>query len=172
MKRLGMSVAAMAGALTIVGSAAAFEPSNVECVAPATPGGGWDFTCRQVGKILYDLKLVPEPVKVTNMTGGGGGVAYGYVVSKRDTDANLLVAASTATTSRLAQNQFAGMTAEQVRWLVSLGADFGVITVREDSPYKTLKDLMEAVRADPAKVPFGGGSSVGGWDHLKVLLVA
>jgi putative tricarboxylic transport membrane protein len=26
--------------------------------------------------------------------------------------------------------------------------------------------------ADPAKVPFGGGSSVGGWDHLKVLLLA
>jgi len=172
MKRLGLCVAAMAGALTIVGSAAAFEPKNVECIAPSTPGGGWDFTCRQVGKILYDLKLVPEPVKVTNQTGGGGGVAYGYVVSKRNTDANLIVAASTATTSRLAQNQFAGLTADQVRWLVSLGADFGVITVREDSPYKNLKDLVEAIRADPAKVPFGGGSSVGGWDHLKVLLLA
>ena len=62
----------------------AFDPGNVECIAPANPGGGWDFTCRQVGKTLYDLKLVPGPVQVTNMPGASGGVAFGYVVSKRD----------------------------------------------------------------------------------------
>ncbi|MCG8508962.1 MAG: tripartite tricarboxylate transporter substrate binding protein, partial [Rhodospirillales bacterium] len=141
-------------------------------IAPANPGGGWDFTCRSVGKILYDLKLVPEPVKVTNMPGGGGGVAFGYTVGKRNDDANLLVAASTATTSRLATNQYAGLTADQVRWVASLGADFGVIAVNKDSPYKNLGDLMKAVKADSSKVAFGGGSAVGGWDHLKVLIVA
>ena len=40
-------------------SAFAFEPNNTECIAPANPGGGWDFTCRQVGKTLQDLDLVP-----------------------------------------------------------------------------------------------------------------
>lgn len=157
--------------LATVGSAFAFSPSNVECIAPADPGGGWDFTCRSVGKILYDLKMVPQPVKVTNMAGGGGGVAYGYVVSKRDSDPNLLVAASTATTTRLAQNQFAGLTEDQVRWVGAIGADFGVIAVAKDSPYQNLKDLIAAVEADPSSVAFGGGSAVGGWDHLKVLLL-
>ena len=172
MKTPVLSLATFVGALAIAGSAVAFEPSNVECIAPANPGGGWDFTCRSVGKILYDLKLVPEPVKVTNMPGGGGGVAFGYTVGKRNDDANLLVAASTATTSRLATNQFAGLTADQVRWVASLGADFGVIAVQADGPYKNLDDLMKAVKADPAKVAFGGGSAVGGWDHLKVLILA
>ncbi len=158
-------------ALALVGSAFAFSPNNVECIAPADPGGGWDFTCRSVGKILYDLKDVPQPVKVTNMAGGGGGVAYGYVVSKRNTDNDLLVAASTATTTRLAQNQFAGMTEDQVRWVAALGADFGVITVAKDSPYQSLKDLVDAIKADPTAVNIGGGSAVGGWDHLKVLLL-
>ncbi len=157
--------------LAVLGSAFAFSPSNVECIAPADPGGGWDFTCRSVGKILYDLKLVPQPVKVTNMAGGGGGVAYGYVVSKRDDDPNLLVAASTATTTRLAQNQFAGMSEDQVRWVAAIGADFGIIAVSNDSPYQTLDDLIQAVKNDPTKVAFGGGSAVGGWDHLKVLLL-
>ena len=157
--------------LGLLGSAFAFSPSNVECIAPSDPGGGWDFTCRSVGKILYDLKDVPQPVKVTNMAGGGGGVAYGYVVSKRNDDANLLVAASTATTTRLAQNQYAGLSEDQVRWVAALGADFGVITVAADSPFQTLQDLIDAVKADPTKVAFGGGSAVGGWDHLKVLLV-
>lgn len=172
MKKTIVSLAAFAGTLAIAGSAYAFTPGSTECIAPANPGGGWDFTCRSVGKILYDLKLVPDPVKVTNMPGGGGGVAFGYVVSKRNDDPNLLVAASTATTSRLATNQFAGLTADQVKWVASLGADFGVIAVKKDSPFKNLKDLVEAMKADPAKVPFGGGSAVGGWDHLKVLIVA
>ncbi len=172
MKKTMGSLAAIAGVFAIAGSAHAFSPENVECIAPANPGGGWDFTCRSVGKILYDLKLVPEPVKVTNMPGGGGGVAFGYVVGKRNDDANLLVAASTATTSRLATNQFAGLTADQVRWVASLGADFGVIAVSKDAPYKNLGDLMAAVKADPDKIAFGGGSAVGGWDHLKILIVA
>ncbi len=47
-----------------------------ECIAPANPGGGWDFTCRQIGKIMYDIGAVDKPVQVTNMAGAGGGLAY------------------------------------------------------------------------------------------------
>jgi putative tricarboxylic transport membrane protein len=153
-------------------TAHAFEPDGVECIAPADPGGGWDFTCRSVGKILSDLGLVPGSVSVSNMPGAGGGVAYAYVVGKRNSDNNLLVAASTATTSRLAQNRFAGMDADQVRWVASLGADFGAIAVSADSPYQNLNDLIAAMKENPSEIAFGGGSAVGGWDHMKVLLVA
>jgi putative tricarboxylic transport membrane protein len=163
--------AAAATALGLAAAASAFEPGNVECIAPANPGGGWDFTCRQVGKTLTDLGLVPGQVQVTNMAGGGGGVAYAHVVTKRNDDDNLLVAASTATTTRLAQNQYVGMTADQVRFVGSLGADYGVIVVAADAPYETLGDLVEAVKADPTSVSFGGGSATGGYDHLKVLQV-
>ena len=42
-----------AAALTIAGQAHAYEPArSAECIAPANPGGGWDFTCRSVGKAL------------------------------------------------------------------------------------------------------------------------
>ena len=75
-----------------------------ECIAPANPGGGWDFTCRSIGKIMYDLKLVDEPIQVTSMAGGGGGLAYTHVVSERAEDGELIVAESSATATRLAQN--------------------------------------------------------------------
>ena len=52
-----------------------------ECIAPANPGGGWDFTCRQVGKILFDIGQVSAPVQVTNLAGAGGGLAYSTVVA-------------------------------------------------------------------------------------------
>ncbi len=149
----------------------AFEPSNVECIAPANPGGGWDFTCRQVGKTLSDLGLVPGQVQVTNMAGGGGGIAYSYVVTQRGDDPNLIVAASTATTTRLAQDQFVGLTSDQVQWVGSLGADYGAIVVAADSPHQNLNELVEAVIADPRSITFSGGSAAGGYDHLKVLQV-
>ncbi len=164
----------LAGALAAVLAtpAGAFEPSGVECIAPANPGGGWDFTCRQVGRALQELGIVKEPVRVTNMAGGGGGVAFAYVVTKRNKDDNLLVAASTATVTRLAQGAYVDMRADMVRWIGTVGADYGVIAVAADSPIKTLGDLMEALKTRPQEVAIAGGSAFGGWDHLKVLIAA
>ncbi len=153
-------------------SVAASTSFAAECIAPANPGGGWDFTCRQIGKILFDIGQVSEPVQVTNMAGGGGGLAFSHVVNERADDADLIVAASSATTTRLAQNAFGGMTADQVRFVGAIGADPGVIVVAADSPFQSLNDLVAAMQADPGSVAFAGGSAVGGFDHLKVLQVA
>ncbi len=171
MKKLYTAAAAVA-LLAAAGTTQAFEPSKPECIAPANPGGGWDFTCRQFGKVAFDLKQTPGPLQVTNKAGGGGGVAFAEVVSKRNADNDLIVAASTATTTRLAQGLYAGFNADQVRWLGALGADYGVIAVAKNSPYNTLGELMAAVRSDPRSIGFAGGSAVGGWDHLKVLITA
>ena len=142
-----------------------------ECIAPANPGGGWDFTCRTIGKIMFDIGAVEKPIQVTNMAGAGGGLAYNHVVSERNDDADLIVAASSATSTRLAQNAYAGMTADQVRFVGAIGADPGVIVVAKDSPYKSLGELLEAIKAEPGSVAFAGGSAVGGFDHLKPLML-
>ncbi|SET31039.1 Bug family tripartite tricarboxylate transporter substrate binding protein [Paracoccus homiensis] len=159
--------AAIAALMTTVAAPAMAE----ECIAPANPGGGWDFTCRQIGRIMTDLGISPNLVQVTNLAGAGGGVAYTQVVSSRNDDPEVFVAASSATTTRLAQNAFAGATADQVRWVGTIGGDPGVIVVGKDSPFQNLNDLVEAVKADPSKVAFAGGSAVGGFDHLKVLMM-
>ncbi|MEX0624367.1 Bug family tripartite tricarboxylate transporter substrate binding protein [Saccharospirillum sp.] len=154
-------------------SAMAWEPSGrVECIAPSDPGGGWDFTCRSVGNVLEELGMVSGSVQTTNMAGAGGGVAFAHTVSKRNDDSKLLVAASTATTTRLAQQQFPGMNAGMVKWVGALGADYGIIAVSQDSDYQNLNDLMDAVKENPRNVKFAGGSANGGWDHLKVLIAA
>ncbi len=163
------TAALRAGAfMALMGATAA---SAAECIAPANPGGGWDFTCRQIGRILQEIGVEKNLVQVTNMAGAGGGVAYTHVVSQRNTDPELIVAASSATTTRLAQNAYAGMTADQVRWVGAIGGDPGVIVVGKDSPFQSLADLIAAVKADPSKVAFAGGSAVGGFDHLKVLMM-
>ena len=141
-----------------------------ECIAPANPGGGWDFTCRTITKIMHDIGAVKTPIQVTNMAGGGGGLAYTHVVNERNTDDDLIIAASSATATRLAQNAYSGLTSDQVRFLGAIGADPGVIVVAKDSPFQNLNDLLDAVIADPSKHAFAGGSAAGGFDHLKVLM--
>jgi putative tricarboxylic transport membrane protein len=160
--------ALIAGAVIGLSSSAAM---SAECIAPANPGGGWDFTCRQIGKIMHDIGAVDSPIQVTNMAGAGGGLAFTHVVTERNTDADLIVAASSATTTRLAQNAYAGMTADQVRFVGAIGADPGVIVVAANSKYQSLNDLIEDVRANPGQVAFAGGSAVGGFDHIKPLMI-
>ncbi len=160
--------ALIAGAIIGLNSSAAM---SAECIAPANPGGGWDFTCRQIGKIMHDIGAVDSPIQVTNMAGAGGGLAFTHVVTERNTDADLIVAASSATTTRLAQTAYAGMTADQVRFVGAIGADPGVIVVAANSKYQSLNDLIEDVRANPGQVAFAGGSAVGGFDHIKPLMI-
>lgn len=168
------TLGAFAGAalLMLAAPALAFTPSATECIAPAAPGGGWDFTCRQIGKTLQDLKIIPGTMQVTNLTGGSGGVAFAEVTSKRDKDDNLIVAASSATAARLATGAFPRANMDQVRWVGSIGADYGVIAVAKNSPIKTLPELLAKIKTDPKSIAIAGGSAVGGWDHLKVLIAA
>jgi len=149
------------------------EPSNVECIAPAGAGGGWDFTCRvPAAQVMTRLNLVDGNIRVTNMSGAGGGKAYSYVVTKRSDDEELIVAASMATAARLGQNVYSGFSSDDVRWLGALGADYGAIVVHKRSKIKSLEDLLKALRDNPRRTPIVGGSSAGGWDHLKVLILA
>lgn len=165
--------AILIGFLMILCAQAQASPiSNVECIAPAGAGGGWDFTCRvPAAQVMGDLDLVEGSIKVTNMSGAGGGRAFAHVVTKRKGDANVIIAASMATAARLGQNIYAGFSADDVRWLGALGADYGVIAVAKNSQYKTITDLLKAMQSNQ-KVRFVGGSSAGGWDHLKILILA
>jgi putative tricarboxylic transport membrane protein len=146
-------------------------PSDVECIAPANPGGGWDFTCRTVGRLLTEEGLVDGPVQVTNMPGASGAVAYANVAADRAGDEQLIVATSTVGITMIAQDKYPAP-ADTMRWLGMLGADVAVVMVPADSEFETLGDLAEAMAADPTALVAGGSSSIGGWDHIRLLLVA
>jgi len=145
---------------------------SVECIAPANAGGGWDLTCRALGNVVADAQLIEERIRVLNMPGAGGGVAYAHVVTERGEGEQVLVAASTGTTIRLAQGLYGEFSTDDVHWLGAIGVDYGMIAVAVDSPFKTLEDVVEAWRTDPGSATMGGGSAVGGQDHMMSLLIA
>ncbi|GAB2796917.1 tripartite tricarboxylate transporter substrate binding protein [Halomonas shantousis] len=152
--------------------ALAAPQGKTECIAPAQPGGGWDFTCRSVARTLQELDLIPAGMQTVNIPGASGGVAFSHVLAKQQGNEDMIVAASTATTTRLAQRRYAQGRPDQVRWAAALGADYGIIAVPSDSRFQDLSSLLDALRDDPRSVNFAGGDVVGGFDHLKVLMAA
>ncbi len=156
----------------VISCAAPETGAGWECLAPANAGGGWDLTCRSVGRVLSELGLAPGLVRTTNLPGAGGGVAYARTVARRSDDPSVLVAASPATVLRLAQRQFGSLTEDDVRWAGALGAEYGILAVAADAPWRSLDDLLEAWRRDPSALVVSGGSAVAGQDHMKVLLLA
>jgi putative tricarboxylic transport membrane protein len=164
--------AALALAAAMIGGVANAAPEKTECLVGAKPGGGFDVTCRLAANALLAAKLIDRPMTVSYMEGGVGAIAYNHVIGKRSSDPGLIVAASTGSALLLAQHKFGNYDESAVRWLGALGADYGVIAVKADSPYKSLKDLTRAYAAKPGDFAIGGGGAVGSQDWMKAAIIA
>lgn len=145
---------------------------KTECIAAAKPGGGFDLTCKLAQTALYDAQVIKDPMRVTYMPGGIGAVAYNAIVAQRPAEPNTIVAFSGGSLLNVAQGKFGRYTENDVRWLSVIGADYGAVVVRKDSPYKTLADLATALKTDATKVVLGAGGTVGSQDWMKAALTA
>jgi putative tricarboxylic transport membrane protein len=153
-------------------TAAAGPLDKTECIAPAKPGGGFDLTCKLAQSALMEGKFVADPMRITYMPGGIGAVAYNAIVAQRPAEANTIVAYSGGSLLNLAQGKFGRYNENDVRWLAAVGTDFGAVIVAETSPFKSMKDLVAAVKSDPTKVVFGAGGTVGSQDWMKAAMTA
>jgi putative tricarboxylic transport membrane protein len=159
-------------ALALACGAAFASPNKPECIAPAKPGGGFDLTCKLAQAGLQSGKYLDAPIRTTYMPGGIGAVAYNTIIAQRPDEAGTIIAFSGGSLLNLAIGKFGRYNVNDVKWMAAVGADFGAVTVRADSPYKSFKDLIATLKADPAKVVMGAGGSVGSQDWMKSALVA
>lgn len=151
---------------------AADVPARTECIAPAKPGGGFDLTCKLIQVSLQETGVLEKPMRVTYMPGGVGAVAYNAIVAQRPAEAGTVVAFSGGSLLNLSQGKFGRYNVDDVRWLASVGTDYGMIAVRADSPWKDLKSLLAAMEKDPNSVVIGAGASIGSQDWMKTALLA
>lgn len=170
LKRCSAGVLASVGA--IVALALSTAAGGAECIAPARPKGGFDRTCELVKAGLQQSHAYSEPVGISYMPGGVGAVTYNVIITRRNAEPNTLVAFSSGSLFNIAQGKFGKYTERDVKWLAALGIDYGVLIVRRDSPFGSLKDLVDALARQPAKVVFGGSGTIGSQDWMKAALVA
>ncbi|HAU5562733.1 TPA: tripartite tricarboxylate transporter substrate binding protein [Serratia fonticola] len=170
-KILPLALASSLVALSI-SSALAKAPDRTECIAPAKPGGGFDLTCKLIQVSMQETGEISKPMRVTYMPGGVGAVAYNAIIAQRPAEAGTVVAFSGGSLLNLSQGKFGRYSESDVRWLAAVGTDYGIVAVRNDAPWKTLGELMEAMKSDPTKVVVGAGASIGSQDWMKTALLA
>jgi putative tricarboxylic transport membrane protein len=169
MNILKLTGAALCAAMLAAPAFAQSDISKPECIAPANPGGGFDLTCRVAQTGLESH--ITSPVQVTFMPGGIGAVAFNQFNTNRTDDASAIVAFSTGSLLNLILGKYGDYSEKDVRWLATAGADFGAVVVRADSPYQSLKDVMDALSSNPGGVVVGAGGSVGSQDWMKGALL-
>jgi len=150
--------------------AGAAQPA-AECLVPSKPGGAMDLTCKLAQKALQAKPGAPR-LKLSYLPGGIGAVAWHTMVSQRRAEPDTLVAFSGGSLLNLAQGKFGKASPDDVRWVAALGVDYGVIAVPADSPYRSLRDLVEVLRRDPEKIVIGMSGTIGSQDWMKMALLA
>ncbi|HAX21306.1 MAG TPA: C4-dicarboxylate ABC transporter substrate-binding protein [Hydrogenophaga sp.] len=161
------SLAAMAaaGALPNLAWAAA----NVKMMIPANPGGGWDGTGRALGEALRDAK-VADSVTFENKGGAAGaiGLAQFYNSSKGDPNA-LMVMGAVMLGGIITGKPPVSVT--QLTPIARLTTEYNVFVLPANSPFKTMKDVVEQLKKDPGSVKWGGGSR-GATEHIAAAQIA
>ena len=155
------------GAATPAGAQPPLE--TLTLVVPAAPGGGWDQTARVMQQVLQQEGLV-RTVVVENVPGAGGTIGLAQFVRGRRGDGDALMVMGLVMVGAILTNA-SRVTLDQTTAIARLTGEYEVLTVPADSPMRSVKDLVTALRASPRAVSWGGGSA-GGTDHILAALIA
>ena len=146
-------------------AAQAYPSKPIELVSPTRAGGGSDLVARTVADVITKEKLLSQPIVVQNKPGGGGAVGQTYVAAKRGDPYTILASSTTLVSVPLRTGLEVGL--DKFQPLGVIGVDLNSLAVREDAPYRTVKDLVAAAKAAPKTIVIGitfpGGSA-----HLLV----
>lgn len=171
--RLG---AGLATALLVVGAATGCgvtrgDASNDFTVyIPNSPGGGYDQTGRAAVAAMERNDLTGGDFEINNIIGAGGSVAMSRLMNAEG-DSHLLMYMGLGVVGSLYSNGN-DVRPQDATPIAKLIEDQEGVLVPADSPFRTFEEFIEAWRADPSSIVVGGGSSVGGPDHLFPMLLA
>jgi putative tricarboxylic transport membrane protein len=167
MSKVVRSIAVALAAVAFAGGAGA-QPA-VKMMIPANPGGGWDQTGRQLAAAMQGAKLV-SGVQFENKGGAAGTIGLAQFVNSAKGDPNALMVAGMVMVGGIVLSQ-SSVNLGMVTPIARLTSEWEVVVVPAASPHKTLADLVKALKENPGKVSWGGGSA-GGTDHLLVGMIA
>lgn len=144
---------------------AAFPSKPITIICPWSAGGGTDRTARFIADQLS--AELGQPVKVSNQTGGAGAVGHNAAATaKADgyTIGNLTFEVNT-----LKYLGYSQITPADFKPILQFNQDAAAVTVSADSPYKNTKELLDAIKSEPAGTFVFSGSGIGTvWDLSRI----
>jgi tripartite-type tricarboxylate transporter receptor subunit TctC len=166
MRMIARTIGAAAGAALMMVSMAAVAqqfPAGkpVEMTVMFGAGSAADVTARELAKGME--KALGVPVPVVNRTGGGGAIGYSHVQQQRPDGYSIIWNSnSVSTVYHLGNMSFDYKAFDAV---ARVSVETPVIAVRNDAPWKTLKEFLDYAKANPGKVRIGN-SGTGSHTHF------
>jgi len=151
----------MAGLLLASGAAgpaaaqARYPAKMVEVVVPYAPGGGTDNLMRMITGIMDENRLSPVAINVNNRAGGSGAVGYTYLIGKKG-DSHVVAGATPMVVSGKIEGRLHGNHRDVMTILMIMAIDELMLSVRSESPFKTIDEFVNAARAKSGQLTVGG----------------
>ncbi len=171
MRWLGIAISCAMVVMPGAAGAAEWKPDRVvEIIVATGAGGGQDKSARTVQRILQEGRILPVAATVQNKPGGGGLVAWTYLNQKASDGHFIAIANPTLLTNHITGRSNINYT--DLTMVANLFTESVAISVRAESPIRSIKDLSERLRKDPASVSFSVGSSLGSGNHIAMARLA
>jgi tripartite-type tricarboxylate transporter receptor subunit TctC len=142
---------------------AAYPERPITLIVPWGAGGGTDATARIIAALME--KELKQPINVVNRTGGSGVVGHQAIASSPADGYTIGLI-----TVEIAMMHWQGLTPLTYADFTAIGlvnSDPAGVNVRADAPYKNVKELLAAVKANPGKFKASGTGQGGIW-HLAI----
>src|ERR687896_192862 len=145
-----------------------YPSRTVEVVVPYAPGGGTDNLMRMITGIIDENKWSPVPLNVVNRAGGSGAVGFNYLINKKG-DAHTIAGATPMIVSGKIEGRLPGNHRDSMTILMIVAIDELLLSVRSESPFKTIEDFVKAAKAKPGGLTVGGTATLTE-DHIFTYL--
>ena len=150
---LRVSLLLLAVLLSVVPAAAEYPERPLTIVAAYPAGGMVDIVARPMAESMK--KKFPKGVAVLNRPGGGGSVGLAEVVQAKPDGYTIILAPNSTLVIHPQLNDLPYKTPDDYEPIMGTIAFYTLLTVKADSPYKTIQELVAAAKANPAKVRLG-----------------
>ena len=143
--------------------------ANLKMMIPANPGGGWDTTGRALGKAIQDAGAA-STVSYDNKGGAAGALGLAQFVNASKGDPNAMMVMGAVMLGGIITGK-PPVSLSQATPIARLTSEYNVFVLPADSPFKTMKDVVEQMKKDPGSVKWGGGSR-GSTEHVAAAMIA
>jgi putative tricarboxylic transport membrane protein len=140
---------------------------SLKIIAPAGPGGGYDQLARATQEVFTAEKLA-SGIQVVNVPGAGGTVGLAQFINYRERDPGIMVAGLGLVGATFVNKSPVSL--QQVTPLARLQGEYQPLFVGNNSPIKTVNELVEKFKQDAGSVTWGG-FALGSPDHILSGLV-
>lgn len=164
----GLTALLLVAAVSASGHAQTYPDRPINLIVAAPAGGSTDVGARVVGAIAE--KLLGQPIVIVNKVGAGGQVGWTELArAKPDGYTIGFIVMPGTNTVILDPERQALIKEDSYTPIINHVLDAGAIWVRNDSPYATFKDLIDAARKAPGTIR-AATTGILSDDHLNILI--